>query len=129
MKADEILPAWVDDISHLLRRIGKQAAERVSPDDPLVSVIIPALSVAASEESHTSAMSHSEGAPCPDGDEDGPCDDNCPCLCCPGHIFALGTFAANVVKAYTNTTKHEFFSFDAPLPSGVSRGIFRPPRA
>jgi hypothetical protein len=26
MKADEILPAWVADISHLLRRIGKQAA-------------------------------------------------------------------------------------------------------
>ena len=26
MKADEMLPAWVADISHLLRRIGKQAA-------------------------------------------------------------------------------------------------------
>ena len=26
MKADEMLPAWVADISHSLRRIGKQAA-------------------------------------------------------------------------------------------------------
>ena len=26
MKADEILPAWVADISHLPRRIGRQAA-------------------------------------------------------------------------------------------------------
>ena len=94
-----------------------------------VSVIIPALPVAASQDSHAFASPHSEGVPCPDGGEDGPCDDNCPCLCCPGHFLALGTFATTFVKADTDTTRHEFFSSDAPLPSGILRGIFRPPRA
>lgn len=71
---------------------------------------------------------HSDGAPCPDADNDGPCDNACPCFCCPGHApvffispgFLLGKTQQFFVDDFVlSDTLHE--------PAFFFR-VFRPPR-
>ncbi len=74
-------------------------------------------------------VQHDDGSHCQDSDENAPCDDRCPCLCCPGHFGALNTVATTFITTDTNTSNHEFAFPDDHHPSGVFRDIFRPPRA
>ncbi|MFO8070891.1 MAG: hypothetical protein R6V85_03355 [Polyangia bacterium] len=86
---------------------------------------------AALEPSHTALVSpahHADGAPCPDGDDDGPCDDGCPCLCCPGHATVMFPPAVASLERPHLSSVHRFGPSETDHPSGIHRRIFRPPR-
>jgi hypothetical protein len=79
-------------------------------------------------EEAPAAAHHADGAPCPDGDGNGPCDEGCPCLCCPGHASALHVASDISVPAASPMTPDRVGPPDTVRPDGVSSRVFRPPR-
>lgn len=75
---------------------------------------------------------HGGGAPCPDGDGHGPCDDGCPCLCCPGHGTVLyppvSTGLGRPHRESSPVIRCGFGPPEALHPDDITRRIFRPPR-
>ena len=90
----------------------------------------PALAAAIEPEDEvlSSSNNHSDGIPCPDGDEEGPCDGGCPCVCCPGHATTLSSPSAVFLESPHLSTAHRFGSPDVNHRSGSILRIFRPPR-
>lgn len=79
-------------------------------------------------EVHSASVHHGDGVPCPDGDAEGPCDDGCLCLCCPGHARVVPSPLIVSLAAPRLSTAHRFDPTDAVHPSGICHRIFRPPR-
>jgi hypothetical protein len=71
---------------------------------------------------------HADGIPCSDGDGDGPCDDNCPCLCCPGHLKVVNLLSTNLLDIHLDSTNQRFSPSEENHPNGIHLRIFRPPR-
>ncbi len=94
-----------------------------------VTVAGPGLLLAAGSAGPDSASAHHEdGAPCPDGDDQGPCDPGCSCLCCPGHAPVQRPAAAASLVNPLLAMSHDCRPPDAFHPEGVFYRIFRPPR-
>ena len=89
-------------------------------------------SVAAALESpdtaHASSANHSDGVPCPDGGDEGPCDGGCPCICCPGHAKVMFSSAVVSLETPNLTTLHHFGPSESNHASGIHLRVFRPPR-
>ena len=93
------------------------------------TISLPTLTVAMeASEIEPSLSHHEDGAPCPDGDEHGPCESDCQCLCCPGHTTAMFTSIAVPVLFDNTLVVRRLGSIDTELPSGYCLRVFRPPR-
>ena len=77
---------------------------------------------------HSSA-SHADGAPCPDGGDSGPCDDGCPCLCCPGHGTAASAPTPASLEGPLVASLNHPNTAESDPPIGIAGCVFRPPRA
>jgi hypothetical protein len=92
-------------------------------------VASPLLAMASGEDGQeSSALHHDDGAPCPDGDSESPCDDGCPCFCCPGHATALYSPASALFATPSRVTGDLFGPSEDALPDGAFNRVFRPPR-
>jgi hypothetical protein len=90
---------------------------------------LPALAAGADDaDQRPASLFHEDGAPCPDGDEEGPCDRNCPCLCCPGHATVLFPVVDGCPAPDLSSTRRQR-PRKAAHPDGVFCRIFRPPRS
>jgi hypothetical protein len=95
----------------------------------LFSIASPAVCALLLPHSLPHALMDGHGLPSPnaDGDE-GPRDDGCGCLCCPGHAKAF--VGADSILVRRPSVRIEGWSLpDEPLPKGVVRRVFHPPRA
>lgn len=74
-------------------------------------------------------VAHHDGvhSPCPDGDT-GPCEDDCPCLCCPGHAFAVSLPQPAAFGSIAAVSNLRGPTSNGPPPAGVLPGVFRPPK-
>lgn len=74
---------------------------------------------------------HADGSPCPDDDQDGPCDDGCACHCCHGPALALW----HPALAHFEQSRLSVSTLRAVGPRENHRSnhyldrVFRPPRA
>ena len=92
-------------------------------------VAMPALAAAVENALQSSPSTlHRDGAPCPDGDEQGPCEGNCPCLCCPGHATVLFPVVEGCPTPDLSSTRRPGPP-KAVHPDGVACRVFRPPRS
>ena len=93
-------------------------------------IVGPSLAAAleSSNADHVSLGSHSDSVPCPDGDEEGPCDDGCPCVCCPGHAKVMFSSPVVSLESPHLNSIHRFGPPESVHPSGIHHRIFRPPR-
>jgi hypothetical protein len=82
-----------------------------------------------SEPARSSSLNHANGVPCPDSDDDGPCDAGCPCTCCPGHSTVMFAPSAVSLEAPHLSSVHRFGPPESDHPSGIRCRVFRPPRA
>jgi hypothetical protein len=79
-------------------------------------------------EQARAAAHHVDGAPCPDADGEGPCDDGCPCLCCPGHRTTLDAQSAALLNPQIVVVARSAGPRETAPPDRASARIFRPPR-
>ena len=134
--------------SNSVRRSSVRAVRRpMHPEEPerptragrLLSVLMlcalgmiqvsPALAELEQLPAHDSPISHHDyGAPCPDGDGEEPCDDGCPCLCCPGHTNALIAPSTPSLPGPRLATSDRIAPPDEPIADGAFDRVFRPPR-
>ena len=75
-----------------------------------------------------SAVNHTDGVPCPDGDDEGPCDSGCPCICCPGHATVIFAPSVASLERPHLQSVHRFGPPEADHPTGIHHRVFRPPR-
>jgi hypothetical protein len=89
----------------------------------------PALAAAIEHDHGVCApVHHADGTPCPDSHDEGPCDDGCPCVCCPGHAPVASLSSVVALEAPSLMTTDSVGPPDNAHPRGVHRRVFRPPR-
>ena len=72
---------------------------------------------------------HPDGTPCPDGDGSGPCEDGCPCLCCPCHSTPVAPLHEGQPIAFLpSSCSGPIWAREDAAPDGVAERVFRPPR-
>ncbi len=96
----------------------------------LITVTIsPTLALESESAEHkVSAEQHTDGTPCPDGEGHGPCEEGCPCLCCPGHSTAAVISLSQPFVAASLVLSRTFGNFESFVPDGKFSRIYRPPR-
>ena len=96
----------------------------------LITVTIsPTLAAASDSAEHkVSAELHMDGTPCPDDESHGPCEEGCPCLCCPGHSTAAVLSLSRPFVAASRVLSRTFGNFESFVPDGKYSRIYRPPR-
>jgi len=75
-----------------------------------------------------SSVNHADGVPRPDGGDEGPCDGECPCICCPGHATVIFSPAVASLETSHLSSVHRFGPPDTDHPVGIHHRVFRPPR-
>jgi hypothetical protein len=92
-------------------------------------IISPALETLEKvEDAHSSSVDHPGDVPCPDGGDEGPCDSECPCFCCPGHTSVTFSPSTGSFEVPLFVSVHRFGPSKAAHPSGIHLRVFRPPR-
>ena len=93
-------------------------------------IIWPTVASATRSADHIILFSynHNEGSPCPDCDEDGPCDDTCSCTCCQSHSTVMFSVSTSFVDT-PDAPRTPSCEISDTLNSGdFQNRIFRPPR-
>jgi hypothetical protein len=87
--------------------------------------------VLATPETRMAAASshHRDGSQCPDNDaDDAPCDEGCPCVCCPGHVQVPFANDPSIHPDPPPARRHSTAPMVGLPPSEFVVRIFRPPR-
>jgi len=79
------------------------------------------------EHNSSQAEQHQDGSPCSDSNDQEPCDQSCPCLCCPGHGSLLYNSMVTLTSNPFLKSLQPFNALKKVLLQGFLSKIYRPP--